>query len=62
MGSKAMEITILIVKGRQVKPTGGQQSKVKVGFDDVVFLKIESDLNIYKTKGRVSGKREKLKI
>lgn len=37
VGSKTMEITSLAAKGRQVKSTAGEQSKVKASFDILFF-------------------------
>lgn len=61
MGNNVIEITNLVAKWRQVKSTVEEQSKAKVGFDVMFFEKL-SDLNIYKTKQRVSKDRHKLKI
>lgn len=55
-----MGITSVVAKGRQVKSTAGEQSKIKVGFDVLFCFLIESDLNIYKTKGKESVKRREI--
>ena len=60
MGSKATEtnITSLGAKWKQFKPIAGEQNRIKMGFD---FF-FERDLNIFKTKGKKSKERQKLKI
>lgn len=60
MGSKAREtnVTSLGAKAKQFKSIAGEQKRIKMGFD---FF-FESDLNIFKTKGKKSKGRRKLKI